>query len=80
MRNTVFAHLCFVSFQSAFSTALKVREHPWHIRPPASPTLFVFRSAATWENPPRATEGVFPIVCAHHKPSMVGEFVVMPKK
>ena len=24
--------------------------------------------------------GVFPIVCTHHKPSMVGELVVMPRK
>jgi plastocyanin len=24
--------------------------------------------------------GTFPIVCSHHKPSMVGELIVMPKK
>src|SRR6476660_5298937 len=24
--------------------------------------------------------GTFPIVCAHHRPSMVGELIVMPKK
>jgi len=24
--------------------------------------------------------GVFPIVCTHHRPSMVGELVVMPKR
>lgn len=24
--------------------------------------------------------GTFPIVCAHHKPSMVGELIVLPKK